>query len=96
MEDGVELVDVRVSHAARDLGHLLESDALSAVLLDVREHRPDLLAPGGVGHVINVGDSLRPRDLYWAVKEASGFGLAADQHLLFNPNHAILPSAVGQ
>jgi hypothetical protein len=41
-------------------------------------------------HVINVGDSLRPRNLYSAVKEGSGFGLAVDQHLLFNPNHAIL------
>jgi 2,4-dienoyl-CoA reductase-like NADH-dependent reductase (Old Yellow Enzyme family)/thioredoxin reductase len=41
-------------------------------------------------HVINVGDSVRPRNLYWAVKEGSGFGLAVDQHLLFNPNHAIL------
>jgi 2,4-dienoyl-CoA reductase-like NADH-dependent reductase (Old Yellow Enzyme family)/thioredoxin reductase len=41
-------------------------------------------------HVVNVGDSLRPRNLYSAVKEGSGFGLAVDQHLLFNPNHAIL------
>ena len=40
--------------------------------------------------VINVGDSLRPRNLYWAVKEGSGFGLAVDEHRLFNPNHAIL------
>jgi 2,4-dienoyl-CoA reductase-like NADH-dependent reductase (Old Yellow Enzyme family)/thioredoxin reductase len=41
-------------------------------------------------HVVNVGDSLRPRNLYSAVKEGSGFGLTVDQHLLFNPNHAIL------
>jgi hypothetical protein len=41
-------------------------------------------------HVINVGDSLRPRNLYWAVKEGSAFGLAVDEHMLFNPNHAIL------
>jgi 2,4-dienoyl-CoA reductase-like NADH-dependent reductase (Old Yellow Enzyme family)/thioredoxin reductase len=41
-------------------------------------------------HVINVGDSVRPRNLYHAVKEGSDFGLAVDQHLLFNPNHAIL------
>ena len=41
-------------------------------------------------HVINVGDSLSPRNLYWAVKEGSGFGLAVDEHMLFNPNHAIL------
>jgi 2,4-dienoyl-CoA reductase-like NADH-dependent reductase (Old Yellow Enzyme family)/NADPH-dependent 2,4-dienoyl-CoA reductase/sulfur reductase-like enzyme len=40
--------------------------------------------------VVNVGDSVRPRNLYWAVKEGSGFGLEVDQHLLFNPNHAIL------
>ena len=40
--------------------------------------------------VVNVGDSLRPRNLYWAVKEGSGFGLAIDEHRLFNPNHAIL------
>lgn len=41
-------------------------------------------------HVINVGDAVRPRNLYWAVKEGSDFGLAVDEHLLFNPNHAIL------
>jgi NADPH-dependent 2,4-dienoyl-CoA reductase/sulfur reductase-like enzyme len=40
--------------------------------------------------VINVGDSVRPRNLYWAVKEGSAFGLAVDEHALFNPNHAIL------
>jgi hypothetical protein len=40
--------------------------------------------------VINVGDSVRPRNLYWAVKEGSDFGLAVDEHLLFNSNHAIL------
>jgi NADPH-dependent 2,4-dienoyl-CoA reductase/sulfur reductase-like enzyme len=40
--------------------------------------------------VLNVGDSVRPRNLYWAVKEGSDFGLAVDEHLLFNPNHAIL------
>ncbi len=32
----------------------------------------------------------RPRNLYHAVKEGSAFGLAVDQHLLFNPNGAIL------
>jgi len=37
-----------------------------------------------------VGDSVRPRNLYWAVKEGSAFGLAVDEHLLFNSNHAIL------
>jgi hypothetical protein len=40
--------------------------------------------------VVNVGDSVRPRNLYWAVKDGSAFGLAVDEHLLFNPNHAIL------
>ena len=41
-------------------------------------------------HVVNVGDSVRPRNLYHAVKEGSAFGLAVDEHMLFNPNHAIL------
>ena len=40
--------------------------------------------------VINVGDSVSPRNLYQAVKEGSDFGLAVDEHLLFNSNHAIL------
>ena len=40
--------------------------------------------------VINVGDAVRPRNLYHAVKEGSAFGLAVDEHLLFNPNGAIL------
>jgi 2,4-dienoyl-CoA reductase (NADPH2) len=40
--------------------------------------------------VINVGDSVRPRNLYQAVKEGSAFGLAVDENLLFNPNGAIL------
>ena len=30
------------------------------------------------------------RNLYWAVKEGSDFGMAVDEHLLFNSNHAIL------
>jgi 2,4-dienoyl-CoA reductase-like NADH-dependent reductase (Old Yellow Enzyme family)/thioredoxin reductase len=41
-------------------------------------------------HVMNVGDSVRPRNLYHAVKEGAGIGLELDEHLLFNPNHAIL------
>jgi thioredoxin reductase len=41
-------------------------------------------------HVVNVGDSVRPRNLYHAVKEGAGIGLELDEHLLFNPNHAIL------
>ncbi|MFO7534019.1 MAG: FAD-dependent oxidoreductase [Candidatus Limnocylindrales bacterium] len=40
--------------------------------------------------VVNAGDSVQVRNLYWAVKEGSGFGLAVDEHLLFNSNHAIL------
>jgi 2,4-dienoyl-CoA reductase-like NADH-dependent reductase (Old Yellow Enzyme family)/thioredoxin reductase len=49
----------------------------------------DELRAAGV-HVLNVGDSVRPRNLYHAVKEGSGFGLEVDEHLLFNPNGAIL------
>ncbi len=41
-------------------------------------------------HVLNVGDSVRPRNLYHAVQEGSAFGLEVDEHLLFNPNGAIL------
>ncbi|MBP1705723.1 MAG: hypothetical protein H6Q36_1462, partial [Chloroflexi bacterium] len=44
-------------------------------------------------NVVNVGDAVRPRNLYWAVKEGSDFGLAVDEHLLFNPNGAILDNA---
>ena len=40
--------------------------------------------------VLNVGDSVAPRNLYHAVKEGSAFGLAVDEHLLFNPNGAIV------
>jgi 2,4-dienoyl-CoA reductase-like NADH-dependent reductase (Old Yellow Enzyme family)/thioredoxin reductase len=40
--------------------------------------------------VLNVGDSVRPRNLYHAVKEGSAFGYEVDEHLLFNPNGAIL------
>jgi hypothetical protein len=49
----------------------------------------DQLRAAGIP-VLNVGDSVRPRNLYAAVKEGSAFGLAVDEHLLFNPNHAIL------
>jgi len=56
--------------------------------------RPDValfgeLRAAGV-RVLNVGDSVAPRNLYHAVKEGSAFGLAVDEHLLFNPNGAIL------
>jgi hypothetical protein len=40
--------------------------------------------------VINVGDAVRPRNLNAAVKEGALFGLSLDEHLLFNPNHAVL------
>jgi len=49
----------------------------------------DQLRAAGV-HVLNVGDSVRPRNLYHAVKEGSAFGLAVDEHLVFNPNGAIV------
>jgi len=56
--------------------------------------RPELelfqqLRAAGV-NVLNAGDSVRPRNLYHAVKEGSAFGLEVDEHLLFNPNGAIL------
>ena len=56
--------------------------------------RPELallrdLQAAGV-HVLNVGDSVRPRNLYHAVKEGSAFGYELDDNLLFNPNGAIL------
>ncbi len=56
--------------------------------------RPELelfqeLRAAGI-NVLNVGDSVRPRNLYHAVKEGSAFGLAVDQNLLFNPNGAIM------
>jgi 2,4-dienoyl-CoA reductase-like NADH-dependent reductase (Old Yellow Enzyme family)/thioredoxin reductase len=49
----------------------------------------DELTAAGV-RVINVGDSVRPRNLYHAVKEGSAIGLALDEHLVFNPNGAIV------
>ena len=49
----------------------------------------DELRAAGV-HVVNVGDSVKPRNLYHAVKEGAAFGLAVDQELLFNPNGAIV------
>jgi NADPH-dependent 2,4-dienoyl-CoA reductase/sulfur reductase-like enzyme len=56
--------------------------------------RPELalfneLRAAGV-RVLNVGDSVAPRNLYHAVKEGAAFGLAVDQELLFNPNGAIV------
>ncbi|HSK53284.1 MAG TPA: FAD-dependent oxidoreductase, partial [Clostridia bacterium] len=40
--------------------------------------------------VLNVGDAVRPRNLFHAVREGSAFGLAVDEHLLFNPNGSIV------
>ncbi len=40
--------------------------------------------------VVNAGDSVRPRTLHWAVREGSAFGLAVDERMLFNPNHAVM------
>jgi NADPH-dependent 2,4-dienoyl-CoA reductase/sulfur reductase-like enzyme len=56
--------------------------------------RPDVdllgeLRAAGV-RVLNVGDSVRPRNLYHAVKEGTTFGHEVDESLLFNPNGAIL------
>ena len=41
-------------------------------------------------NVVNVGDAVKVRNLYHAVKEGATFGLMVDEHLLFNPNGAIL------
>ena len=64
------------------------SDVVSCHTRPVVDLYGELQAAGV--HVINVGDSVRPRNLYCAVKEGSAFGLAVDEHMLFNPNHAIL------
>jgi len=64
------------------------SDVVSCHTRPVVDLYGELQAAGV--HVINVGDSVRPRNLYYAVKEGSAFGLAVDEHMLFNPNHAIL------
>jgi 2,4-dienoyl-CoA reductase-like NADH-dependent reductase (Old Yellow Enzyme family)/thioredoxin reductase len=86
-------------HEIRDGGVVLQDKDFNRSVLEVDDvvtcHvRSDTtlfaeLRAAGI-RVINVGDSVRPRNLYWAVKEGSGFGLAVDEHLLFNPNHAIL------
>lgn len=41
-------------------------------------------------NVINVGDSVKPRNLHAAVSEGAAFGLHLDENLLFNPNGAII------
>jgi len=48
----------------------------------------DELRAAGIG-AINVGDSIRPRNLYHAVREGAAFGLAVDSSLILNPNGAI-------
>jgi 2,4-dienoyl-CoA reductase-like NADH-dependent reductase (Old Yellow Enzyme family)/thioredoxin reductase len=40
--------------------------------------------------VLNVGDSVSPRNLHAAVREGAAAGLAIEENLLFNPNHALL------
>lgn len=40
--------------------------------------------------VINVGDSVRPRNLHAAVREGAAFGLNLDQDMLINSNNAIM------
>ena len=67
---------------------LAVSDVVSCHTRPVTELFTELQDEGV--HVVNVGDSVRPRTLYHAVKEGSAFGLAVDEHMLFNPNHAIL------
>ena len=39
--------------------------------------------------VVNVGDSVRPRNLHAAVREGAAFGLTLDEEMLFNPNHVM-------
>jgi NADPH-dependent 2,4-dienoyl-CoA reductase/sulfur reductase-like enzyme len=40
--------------------------------------------------VVTVGDAVRPRNLFHAVKEGAGFGLAVDDEVRLNSNGAIL------
>ncbi len=40
--------------------------------------------------VINVGDSVQPRNLHAAVREGAAAGLAIEESLLFNPNQALV------
>jgi 2,4-dienoyl-CoA reductase-like NADH-dependent reductase (Old Yellow Enzyme family)/thioredoxin reductase len=78
---------------------VLEDRAFRRTTLDVDDvvschTRPvgglfDELRAAGVP-VVSVGDAVRPRNLYHAVREGSAFGLALDERMLFNPNHAII------
>jgi 2,4-dienoyl-CoA reductase-like NADH-dependent reductase (Old Yellow Enzyme family)/thioredoxin reductase len=85
-----EVRDGEVVIEDHDFGRttLQVSDVVSCHTRPVVDLVGELQAAGV--HVINVGDSVRPRNLYYAVKEGSAFGLAVDEHMLFNPNHAIL------
>jgi 2,4-dienoyl-CoA reductase-like NADH-dependent reductase (Old Yellow Enzyme family)/thioredoxin reductase len=67
---------------------LAVDDVVTCHLRPVTELAGELRAAGV--DVLSVGDAVRPRNLYAAVREGSAFGLAVDEHLLFNPNHAIL------
>lgn len=49
----------------------------------------DALLKAGV-RVLNVGDSVRPRNLHAAVREGAAFGLNLDEDMLFNSNNAIM------
>jgi NADPH-dependent 2,4-dienoyl-CoA reductase/sulfur reductase-like enzyme len=40
--------------------------------------------------VVNVGDSVSPRNLHAAVKTGAGMGLVIDSHRFFNPNNTII------
>jgi len=49
----------------------------------------DALLEAGV-RVLNVGDSVRPRNLHAAVREGAAFGLNLDEDMLFNSNNVIM------
>ena len=40
--------------------------------------------------VVNVGDSVSPRNLHAAVREGAAVGLTVDEQVLFNPNAALV------
>ena len=86
----VEIRDGEVVLQGRDFARttLAVDDVVTCHLRPAAELLAGLQA-GGLP-VVNVGDAVRPRNLYAAVKEGAGFGLAVDEHLLFNSNHAIL------
>jgi thioredoxin reductase len=86
----VEIRDGSVVIADKDFNRtVIEADDVVTCHTRPETALFDELRAAGV-HVLNAGDSVRPRNLYHAVKEGSAFGLAVDEHLLFNPNGAIL------